>query len=303
MAATALLMAMPLFAQSMGQGTVVVTVLPKVDGQPLPSSVTEQDLAVKVNGKSAKVTQWKPFAAPNNQVELVLLIDSGARTSLGREMSNIEEFVKGLPPNVKAGIAYMTNGRADFVAPLSLDHAAILKNLHLPGGSAGSASNPYFCLSDLARNWPGQDREARREVVMVTEGVGTSARVYDPQDTYVLAAIKDAVRAHLTVDAIFWREQGREGEMESAQNVGQDTLSQVTQATGGRSFWQGQGNPVSFQPYFEELMRRLRNQYELGFTATVRGKSGVEAMKLKLHAPGADVEAPEQVFMSPVRAE
>ena len=32
------------------------------------------------------------------------------------------------------------------------------------------------------------------------------------------------------------------------------------QATGGKSFWQGMGNPVSFQPYFEELTRRLRNQ-------------------------------------------
>ena len=34
------LLAAPLSAQTMGQGQVVVTVLPKVEGQPLPSSVT-----------------------------------------------------------------------------------------------------------------------------------------------------------------------------------------------------------------------------------------------------------------------
>ena len=42
-------------------------------------------------------------------------------------MDEIGKFVNSLPPNVKAGIAYMENGQAQFVAPLTSDHAAILK--------------------------------------------------------------------------------------------------------------------------------------------------------------------------------
>jgi hypothetical protein len=79
MATAALLaIAVPVSAQSLGQGQAVVTVLPKVEGQPVPSSVTNQDLAVQLNGKNAKVTHWGPYQAPNNQIELVLLIDGAA---------------------------------------------------------------------------------------------------------------------------------------------------------------------------------------------------------------------------------
>jgi hypothetical protein len=293
------LMAAPVFAQSMGQGQVVVTVLPKVEGQPLPSSVTQQDLAVKVDGKSAKVTRWAPFQAPDNKIELVLLIDGAARSSLGRQMDDTAQFVNRLPPNVKAAIAYMENGEAVFAAPLTSDHAQILKNLHLPGGSSGVDASPYFCLSDLAKHWPGQDEAARREVLMVSDGVDSYDRQYNPDDPYVKAAIDDATRARLVVYAIYWMNQGRADQTMTANNAGQNLLAQMTRATGGKSFWQGMGNPVSFQQYFEELARRFRNQYELGFNAPLNGKPEVEEMKLKLHAPGTEIDAPEKVLMVP----
>ncbi len=299
MAGVALLMAAHLFAQNLGQGQAVVTVLPKVEGQPVPSSVTQQDLAVKVDGKNARVTHWGPFAAPNNQIELVLLIDGTARNSLGRQMEDIAEFVNSLPPNVKAAIAYMANGQAVFVGPLTADHALVLKNLHLPGGVSGIEASPYFCLSDLAKRWPGQDPAARREVVMVTDGVDSYERRFDPEDPYVDAAIKDATRARLVVYSIYWKNQGRADQTEYAADAGQNLLGQVAQATGGKSFWQGMGNPVSFQPYFEELTRRLRNQYELGFVGPLNGKADVEEMRLKLHAPGTEIDAPQKVLMVP----
>ncbi len=287
----------PAVAQSPGQGQAVVTVLPKVDGQ-VPSSVTQQDLSVKVDGKNAEVTRWAPYQAPNNEIELVLLIDGAARNSLGRQMGEIEQFVRSLPPNVKTGIAYMENGRAAFSGPLSSDHAQVLKNLHLPGGSPGIEGSPYFCLSDLAKRWPGQDPQARREVVMVTDGVDNYERRYDPDDPYVQAAINDATRARLVVYSIYWMNQGRADRTEYAANDGQNLLQQVAESTGGKSFWQGTGNPVSFQSYFEELNRRFRNQYELGFTS-VPSKDGVEDLKLKLHAPGTEIDTPQRVFVVP----
>jgi hypothetical protein len=54
----------------------------------------------------------------------------------------------------------------------------------------------------------------------------------------------------------------------------------VTDATGGKSYWQGMGNPVSFQPYFEDLSRRLANQYQLGFNARLDGKPTIQTMKV-----------------------
>jgi len=295
---TLLAVAVPAFAQNEGRGQAVVTVLPKHDGE-LPPSVAEQDFAVKVNGKKARVTDWKPFKAPGDKIEFVILIDGSARSSLGRQITEIAAFVRSLPPNIKAGIAYMENGRAVFAAPLTPDHESVLANLHLSGGSFGTSASPYFCLTDLAKNWPSRDPSARREVLMITNGVDPYQVQYDSGDPYMQAATKDAARAGLVVYAIYWETQGRIDRGAGDNNAGQNLLAEVAQATGGKSFYQGSGNPVSFEGYFEELLRRFKNQYELGFMVPMNGKAEVEDLKLKLHAPGTEISTPQQVLVVP----
>ena len=118
---------------------------------------------------------------------------------LGTQLETIGSFVKKLPPNVKTAIAYMQNGQAIFAAPLSADYTQVLHALHLPAGSAGSSASPYFCLSNLAKHWPSQDQAARREVIMVSDGVDPYAMRYDPDNPYLQAAISDSVRARLVV--------------------------------------------------------------------------------------------------------
>lgn len=282
-----------------GEGRAIVTVLPRRSGE-VPASVANQDLAVKVNGKPAKVTRWVPAESSGGNVELVVLIDNGARPSLGTQIDEIAGFVRRLPPNVKASIAYMQNGRAVLGTPLSADHAKVLSGLHMPSGPPGISGSPYFCLSDLAKNWPSHDTQARRITVMITDGVDNYERRYDPEDPYVGAAIQDAVKAHLLVYSIYWKNRGLADQSWYENYAGQNLLVEVAQATGGKSFWEGTGDPVTFEPYFDELTRRLRNQYELRFTADLKGKPEVESFRLKLSAPGAEVDSPGEVYVTPV---
>ncbi len=303
MLAGALLIAAPAFAQGdNGQGRAVVTILSKQSGG-TPASVSQQDVSLKVNGKPSVITSWTPLSGSNGSVELVILIDSSARTTLGTQLDDIRHFVKSLPPNVKAGIAYMLNGRAVFAVPLSANHDQVLSALHLPQGSFGTSASPYFCLSDLAQHWPSSDPNARREVVMITDGVDYYEMRFDPEDPYVQAAIQDSAKARLIVYAIYWMNMGRIDYSRYENNASQSLLGMVTDATGGKSYWQGMGNPVSFQPYFEDLSKRLANQYEVRFSARLDGKPMLETMKLKVNAPAVNVTAPQQVFVTHAGAE
>jgi hypothetical protein len=288
------------FAQNenQGQGQAIVTVLPKQKTAP-PSDVAQQAVEVTVNGRKTDLSNWQPLRGDRAGVELVLLIDGGARTSLGREMDDIAHFVQGLPPNVKFTIGYMENGRSVLSGPLTANHAEALKGLHLPLGQPGENAGAYFCLSDLAKRWPSNDPEARREVIMITDGVDYYERRYDPEDPYVMAAIQDSVRAHLVVYSIYWRNAGFLDRTAYANYDGQNLLSQVTQSTGGNAYWIGMGNPVSLQPYFEDFNRRLQNQYELGLTVPLRGKAQVETLKVKVKAADSTVAAPQQVWITP----
>lgn len=287
----------PVLAQSQGQA--IVTVTPK-HAKELAPNLTQQDVqSIKVNGKQARVTSFQALRGDRSPVELVLLIDDAARSSLGKQMQETQQFVRALPPNVKIGIAYMDNGRAVFSGGLTGDHEQALRALRLPMGTPGTDASPYFCLSDLAKSWPSQDRSARREVVMVTDGIDTYNRRFDPNDPYVVAALNDAVRAGLVVNSIYWKDQGRLDNSGWENTAGQSLLNEIDEATGGKNFWEGFGDPVTFQPYFDDLIQRLHNQYEIGFDAPVSSKPAIATFKLKLTAPGADVEAPQQVLLVP----
>ena len=277
-----------------GQGQAVVTILSKHHTELAPN-VSQQDLGVKVNGKDSDITGWTPLRGAEDKLELVVLIDSSAH-NLGRQFDEIKHFVQNLPPNTQVGIGYMENGHAELAGPLSSDHAHVLENLHLPTGTSAS---PYFCLSDLAKNWPSTERRARREVVMVTDGIDPYNRRFDPEDSYVQAAANDSVRAGLVVYSIYWN--GRSGADSSASemssNAGQSLLVQVSQATGGRSYGIAMGNPVSFQPYLDDLALRLQNQYELSFNAPLDRKPAIESLKLKVNGFAAEVDSPQEVFV------
>ena len=277
-----------------GQASAVITVL---QGQELPGGIPQQALQLKVDGKQSNITGWTPLRGAQSKVEVVVLIDDGARANLGLQMKDIASFIQGLPPNAKVAVAYMMNGRAAMAGPLTADRVAVVRELHLPiGGMPGINASPYFCLSDLAKNWPSRDAGARREVVMVTDGVDNYDRPYDPEDPYVQTAINDSVRARLIVYSIYWTNAGGFDRTAYAANDGQNLLAQLTEATGGNSYWQGTGNPVSFQPYLADIDRRLDNQYELDFMAPVGSKPQIESLRLQLSAP-AKVDAPQQVYV------
>jgi hypothetical protein len=162
----------------------------------------------------------------------------------------------------------------------------------------GISSSPYFCLSDLAKHWPSNDMTARREVLMITDGVDYYELRYDPDDPYVQTAITDSVRAGLVVYSIYWVNLGRIDRSWYENTAGQSLLAEVTQATGGQSYWEGMGTPVTFGPYFKDLRQRFENQYRLGFSAELKSKPQVESLKLKVGGPEAKVFFPQQVFVS-----
>lgn len=283
--------------EGQGQGQAILTVLP-AHGNEGPSSLNRQDLSIKVDGKDSAITSFTPLQGNTDRLEVVVMIDAGARTSMSNQLGDIASFIKELPSNSKAAVAYMENGVARLTGPLSTNHNQVAGTLHIPVGLPGQDASPYFCLSDLAKHWPSQDRGARREVVMITDGVDYYDPHFDMEDPYVQAAIHDSVQSGLVVYSIYYQNKGRFDRTLYANNAGQNLILQVTQATGGNSYWQGFGDPVSFQPYLKDIARRLQNQYELSFSAPLKDKPDVANFKLKVSGVSGKVEAPQQVYVS-----
>jgi hypothetical protein len=288
---------LPGFAQAgdQVQARSVVTILPKQGEGPVP--VQPKDFKVQVNGKTMEATDVVPLRGDRAGLELVILVDGGARTSLGREMDDISKFVQSLPPETSVGIAYMQNGRAVFAQPLTNDRARALSALHIPGGIPGESASPYFCLSDLAKNWPSTNRDNRREAIMITDGLDPYNLRFDPEDPYLQSAVNDSIRAGVVVDSIYWHDAGRFDRGEFRANNGQSLLAIVTDNTGGMNYTQGFGNPVSLIPFFTDISKRLGNQYELGYIVKPKAKAEIQQLKVKLEMPNVKLNAPQRVLV------
>jgi hypothetical protein len=278
-------------AQDTTVAKTVITVLPKQ--AEMPPTITPQDVKIKVNGKDVRTDSVTPLRGERAGLELVILIDSGARTSLGRQLGDLAKFIQSLPPTTEVGIAYMMNGRSVFEQPFTADKARAVTGLHLPAGSAGSSASPYFCLSDLAKNWPSRNPDNRREVIAITDGIDPYEVRFDPSDPYVRTAIRDSIRAGVIVNALYWENRGFASRVGWAAAGGQNLLNLVTENTGGKLYYQGLGNPVSFAPFLEEISKRLNNQYELGFSVPANVRPGVDGLKVKLEIPGVKLTAPD----------
>ena len=290
----------PLLAQEGASSapSTIVTVEPKGSGElaaPVPASAVK----VKVNNKNAEVAGWTAYGANATQpnLQLLLLIDDGSRSSLGLHLQELQRFINQQLPTTEVAVAYMRNGAAQFTGPFTTNHAEAAKTLRLPISAAGTNGSPYFALSDLIKRWPAHTPEERREVVMITDGIDRyNGLRYDPSNPYINATIRDAIRNQVVVYSIYYHNAGFADRTEEGINSGQNYLTQLCAALGGDFFNQGFGNPVDFTPYLNQINRKLGNQYELRVQPPAGAKNIVN-LKVQVSAPNTKTQAAQQIFL------
>jgi hypothetical protein len=254
---------------------------------------------VKVNNKNTQVADWTAFGpnATQPNLQLVLLIDDGARSSLGLHLQEMEKFINQQPPTTEVAVGYMRNGTAQLTGPFTTNHAQAADTLRLPISAAGTNGSPYFSLSDLIKRWPAHNPEERREVVMVTDGIDRyNGLRYDPSNPYINTTIRDAIRNRIVVYAIYFHNAGFADRTGAGINSGQNYLTQLCAAVGGEFFFQGFGNPVDFAPYLNQINRKLGNQYELRVSPVEKAKGGIVNLKVQVSAPNTRTQAAQQIF-------
>jgi len=277
---------------------ILVTVEPK-HGSNVPD-IKRDDVMVYQGKDRDQVTDWTPAQGDRGALELFILIDDEANTSLGSQLQDIRQFINAQPPSARIGVAYMQNGIARVAQELSSNHAQAADALRLPLGESGANASPYFSLSDLVKKWPANTE--RREVLMVSDGIDRYYGDGDLEDPYLLAAIDDAGKAGIEVSAIYTPGVGHYGHSYWQNYWGQIYLSQLADKTGGEAYYIGfTGAPVSFAPYLDDLARRLEHQYFLGFLAKPEKKAGWQRIRLSTEIPNVDLVSAGRVYVSPAQ--
>lgn len=275
---------------------MVVTVEPH-HGSEVPP-VNREDVMVYEGKDRDAVTEWIPAQGDRAGLELFIMLDDGADSSLGQQLQDLRKFIDAQPASTKIGIAYMQNGTARIEQNLTSDHAQAAKALRLPMGIRGANGSPYFSLTDLIKRWP--ESPERREVLMASDGVDLFYGSGDLLDPYVDEAIQNAQRAGILVSAIYTPGVGHFGHSYWQTYWGQLYLAQLADKTGGEAYYIGfNGPPVSFAPYLEDLDHRLSHQYFLTFLAKPPKKAGWQPVKLRTEVPKVDLVSADRIYLAP----
>jgi len=271
---------------------VVVTVEPR-HGSNVPV-INREDVMVYQGHDRAKVTDWIPLQGEQARLQLFILIDDAASTSLGSQLEDIRQFINAQPSTTAIGVAYMRNGTAEILKNPTDDHTQAAKALRLPMGDPGGSGSSYFSLVDLIKRWP--EGTVRREILMLSDGIdrfGGSG----PSDPYVDSAIEEAQRAGVIIYSIYTPGVDHYGHSFWRMNWGQNYLSQLSDETGGESYYIGFGAPVSFAAYLDDLSHRLNRQYLLTFLGKPERKAGFQPIKLRTEVPNAELVAADRVYV------
>jgi hypothetical protein len=275
---------------------MVVTVEPHHGNDVL--EVKREDVMVYEGKDRDTVTQWIPAQGEHAALELFILLDDGSDVSLGPQLQDLRKFINAQPASAKIGIAYMQNGIAKIEQNLTIDHAQAAKALRLPMGVRGANGSPYFSLTDLIKRWP--ESAARREVLMVSDGIDLYYGTGDMLDPYLDEAIENAQRAGILVSAIYTPGVGHFGHSYWQTYWGQLYLAQLADRTGGEAYYIGFNGPaVSFTPYLDDLGHRLSHQYFLEFLAKPPKKPGLQPVKLRTEVSNVDLISADRVWVAP----
>jgi hypothetical protein len=146
---------------------VLVTVEPRHD--PNVPVINREDVMVYQVHDRAKVTGWSPLQGERAGLQLFILIDDAASTSLGSQLEDIRHLINAQPSTTAIGVAYMRNGTAEILENPTSDHTQAAKALRLPLGDPGASASPYFSVVDLIKRWP--EGPVRREILMISDGI------------------------------------------------------------------------------------------------------------------------------------
>ena len=258
--------------------------------------INREDVMVYEGHDRDTVTDWVAAQGDHAALEFFVLLDDESGLNLGSQLEEIQKFIEGQPDSTKIGVAYMQNGTARIAQNPTSDHALAAKSLRLPLGAAGINSSPYFALSDLVKRWPATT--ARREVLMISDGIDRFYGSGDLADPYLDAAIHDAERAGIVVSAIYTPGAGHFAHSHWQSYWGQMYLAEVADKTGGEAYYIGfTGAPVTFAPYLEDVKNRLNHQYLLTFQAKLPKKAGMQKVKIKTEVSNADLVSAEEVYV------
>jgi hypothetical protein len=199
-------------------------------------------------------------------VNLAILIQDDLVSHVSNELDVTRDFIKSLPQGSEVMVGYIRAGSLQVRQPFTQDLAKAAKSLRIVVSStAASPYNPYVEVREALRKFDSRNRNPNI-VLLISDGLDTS-RGFDASSVLhsldMDRAIAEAKRRQVAIYSFFAPSVRFSHRNALLASWGQSSLNRISDETGGKAFFQGTTDFVTFDPYFRRLTREL-NRLEAG---------------------------------------
>jgi len=197
-------------------------------------------------------------------VNLAILIQDDLVSHVSNELDITRDFIQSLPAGSQVMVGYIRSGSLQVRQPFTRDLATAARSLRiLVSSTSASPYNPYVEVLEALRKFDSTSRNPN-VVLLISDGLDVS-RGFDSDSVLnsidLERAIAEAKRRDVSVFSFYAPSVGLTQRNLLAASWGQSSLNRISDETGGKAFFQGLTDFVTFNPYFERLTRAL-NQLE-----------------------------------------
>ncbi len=231
-------------------------------------------------------------------LSIALVIQEDLSSTFNLQLRDIRDFIRGLPKGTRVMVAYSRSGSIDVRQRFTDDLELASNSLRIvSGASSMGPRSPYDGVEQVLSRFDSVPA-GRRALLLFSDGLDASqglnlasiSQSFDLEQA-VLKAQRRSVAVYSFYSPTTLTENGNSVFVLAAQGA----LGKLSEETGGRAFYQGTMAPVSFIPFFRELVMSLNRQFALTYLST-HMKKGYHKVKVTSTNPEVKIEHPRGYY-------
>lgn len=272
-----------------------VTIPVTIRGERELTDLVPTDFTVIEDGKPQRVISVRNLE--RSPISIAILIQDDV-VSVNNELPSIKSFIRSLPEGSRVFVGYLRAGSVQVRQKFTTDLERAASSLRITAGTSSVAPyNPYTEVRDVLKRFSSLP-SGRRAILLVSDGLDVSRGIDSSSPTQSIdldRAILEAQRRSVAVYGFYSPTSSTSGNGSSIlTSNGQSSLQRLADETGGRSFFQGTGAPVSFDPFLRDLTTSLTNQFALTYLTT-QTENGYYKLKVVSDLSGIKIRYPAGV--------
>ena len=234
----------------------------------------------------------------DSPLSIALVVQDDLASDFNLQIKDIQDFIRHLPTGTRVMVGYSRSGSIQVRQRFTDDLEKAAKSLRIVGGSPESGPrSPYDGVVDVLGRFDGVPT-GRRAILLFSDGLDTSGGLslasitqsFD-LDQATLKAQRKGVAVYSFYSPTTITENGNSTYILAAQGA----LAKLSEETGGRTFYHGSFAPISFLPFFKELVLALNRQFSLTYLSTHMEK-GYHKVLVQSTNPEVKIEHPKGYY-------